>query len=968
MSEFFLKIVNMSISASWLVLAVLLLRLVMKRAPKWISVVLWSFVAIRLMCPFTFESGLSLIPSAETIPPEIMTDPSPEVHTGISSLNNAINPIVSESFAPEEMTSMNPLQFWVPLAALVWGLGIAGMVIYTAVSYILLRRKVATAIPLRKGILQSENVDSPFVLGILRPKIYLPFQIDDQALEYVIAHEQSHIRRKDHWWKPFGFLLLAVHWFNPLMWLGYILLCRDIELACDEKVIKDMDREAKASYSEALVVCSVHRRKIAACPLAFGEVGVKERVKSVLHYKKPAFWIIATAVVICTLVAICFLTNPADSYGFGIQSIRGGTYTENNRTPCIELDYFLLRDGDDYLSGGRWISWLSEDDPEYTKTGTIPYDGSLGQYRLMLKFPKTGPSASFRKNHEEGKIYPLEGISGTFENQFHYKVIYPENGGMIIYFGSDIPFGYKEPGMYNTRYLSGPIQIRLYGFAEPDSPEPTYSNEAVTWFEYEPYMDWDSLWETTVASFPDVTFRATPEAMEAVTPQGTERLYAGMPIWNTFFYDLTGDGYPELCSTVSMGSGMVDTHIVVYDYVNKETYRLMDRGNFDYRLRLDKQYGGLLVDKYRYMESVILTTDKLVFTKGTLNLAQDETHTVEHSKDEIAQTITTDLKTYYRLKNGKWMSDTGVLYQYRLEITGRMPNAAVDTTFVYLSNLESIPFEQAWKAAGLSSNTDDYFEMGEAVLVELRTGDGGETGSTQPSGNATEDRNYISYEEILEDYRRLQDSADTMTEEAQYAAFADLFASIAHGHPDQTESIAQLTLEIMGYKVTFQDEEVFEIARDYAIYFSRYAAGDQDAGVQSLISKVLSDTEFQLEFDYWGEMWYSVKMVSPGENWVTGEFTQPYKSELGQYLMEVTFHDAEPSQKFLNKHPINTDLKFTANGPNTQYDMTMRVVYNADHGYHVYIGSDDPFQVANQDPVKLRDLAGIVAIGIQFIR
>lgn len=312
LSEVFLKIVNMSISAGWLVLAVLLLRLVLKKAPKWISVILWGFVAIRLICPFSIESVLSLIPSAETVSPDIMMDWTPEISTGIGSVDTVINPIITQTFAPDPATSANPLQILIPVAGILWLAGIAVMLLYTAVSYFLLRRKVATAVLRRNNIYQSENVDSPFVLGIIKPKIYLPFQMDGKNLEYVIAHEEAHIRRKDHWWKPFGFVLLALHWFNPLMWLGYILLCRDIELACDEKVIKEMDNENRADYTQALVACSVNRRSIAACPLAFGEVGVKERVKSVMNYKKPAFWIIIAAIVTCVAVAVCFLTNPKE--------------------------------------------------------------------------------------------------------------------------------------------------------------------------------------------------------------------------------------------------------------------------------------------------------------------------------------------------------------------------------------------------------------------------------------------------------------------------------------------------------------------------------------------------------------------------------------------------------------------------------------------------------------------------------
>ena len=380
MSELFLRIVNMSISASWLVLAILLLRLILKKAPRWVCVLLWGLVAFRLICPFSFESILSLIPSAETIRPEIMMDWTPEISTGIGSVDTIVNPIITQTFAPELGASMNPLQFWIPLAAVIWIVGIVAMLIYTAVSYLLLRRKVGTAVRLKSNIYQSENVESPFVLGILQPKIYLPFRMDGQNMEYVIAHEESHIRRKDHWWKPVGFAFLALHWFNPLMWLGYILLCRDIELACDEKVIKQMDNEDRADYAQALVACSVNRRRIAACPLAFGEVGVKERVKSVMNYRKPAFWVIAASVVICIVVAVCFLTNPK---------------TDGDEQPGTELlgDLVIVDE-----KTGKVICGEKDGIPIKSRitSGIKPYfelsDGTwcAGQYRYLYRLEITG--------------------------------------------------------------------------------------------------------------------------------------------------------------------------------------------------------------------------------------------------------------------------------------------------------------------------------------------------------------------------------------------------------------------------------------------------------------------------------------------------------------------------------------------------------------------------------------------------
>ena len=300
----------MSISASWIVLVVLVLRVLLRKAPKWISVLLWGIVAVRLIFPFQMESAMSLIPNAETISPQVLVE-SPEMNTEIPILNHALDSVFQESnvtVAPEK--EINIMKMFVLVVSKVWFVGIFVMLAYTMVSYIRLKRKVGTAVLLQDNIFQSENIASPFVLGIIRPRIYLPFQMNEQDMKHVVSHEQAHIRRKDHLWKPLGFLILTIHWFNPLLWLGYILLCRDIELACDEKVIKEFDNEQKADYSQALLSCSVNRRMIAACPLAFGEVSVKDRVKTVLNYRKPAFWIIMVAILASVIVAVCFLTNP----------------------------------------------------------------------------------------------------------------------------------------------------------------------------------------------------------------------------------------------------------------------------------------------------------------------------------------------------------------------------------------------------------------------------------------------------------------------------------------------------------------------------------------------------------------------------------------------------------------------------------------------------------------------------------
>ena len=311
MAAVFLKLLNLSISASWLVLAVLVLRLISKRAPKWVNVLLWGIVALRLMLPFSVESALSLIPSAETVSPAVVQfDPAPTITSGVNIIDNAVNPSLSEHFAAVPTASVNPLYVWAYLAGWVWLIGLGAMLLYALVSYLRLRRRVSVSLCVRENIYLCDAISSPFILGVVKPHIYLPSGLDEVQRQNVLAHEQAHLARRDHWWKPLGFALLAVYWFNPVLWLAYTLLCRDIELACDERVIRTMDESAVKTYSTVLLACSMPRKAVITCPLAFGEIGVKERVRNALHYKKPAFWVVAASVAVCVVVAVCFLTNP----------------------------------------------------------------------------------------------------------------------------------------------------------------------------------------------------------------------------------------------------------------------------------------------------------------------------------------------------------------------------------------------------------------------------------------------------------------------------------------------------------------------------------------------------------------------------------------------------------------------------------------------------------------------------------
>ena len=324
MAAVFLKLLNLSISASWLVLAVLVLRLVSKRSPKWMNVLLWGIVALRLVLPFSVESALSLIPSAETVSPAVVQfDPAPTITSGVSIIDNAVNPSLSEHFAAVPTMSVNPLYVWTEIAGWVWLIGLGAMLLYALVSYLRLRRRVSVSLPVQDHIYLCDAISSPFILGVVKPHIYLPSGLDEVQRQNVLSHEQAHLARRDHWWKPLGFALLAVYWFNPVLWLAYALLCRDIELACDERVIRTMDESAVKTYSTVLLACSMPRKAVITCPLAFGEVGVKERVKNALHYKKPAFWVVAASVTVCIVVAVCFLTNPpTDTDAAGLVGFR----------------------------------------------------------------------------------------------------------------------------------------------------------------------------------------------------------------------------------------------------------------------------------------------------------------------------------------------------------------------------------------------------------------------------------------------------------------------------------------------------------------------------------------------------------------------------------------------------------------------------------------------------------------------
>ncbi|MBE5956324.1 MAG: hypothetical protein E7253_07720 [Lachnospiraceae bacterium] len=456
MEAVFLKIVNMSITATYMVMAVLFFRLIFKKAPKWIFCLLWSFVAVRLVCPFSFESGISLVPSAQPLPDEIIYTAEPQIDSGIDSVDQFVNPILEESFKTDDFASANKTQIWSFIFSQIWILGMAVLFSYAAGSYFLLKTKMGTATIYRgreeRGtalIKQSERVDSPFVLGFIRPVIYLPYEMEEQDLNYVLAHEMAHIRRKDHWWKPIGFLLLIVYWFNPFMWIAYLFLCRDIEAACDEKVIKEMEKEERQGYSTALLHCSVHRKTLMACPLAFGEVGVKERITTVMNYKKPAWKLVLLAAFVSLFIAVCLITNPEikDTEVMGAEYlVTKLIYAEDSP----ESDSFKKLGGCTITTNHHLVLAPAGEDGKMQWDDLI-YVGQMKPYEL------TNEELEGYVYHESlnlGKITDAYIISGKEENDIFYLAFQTKKGKTYLAKGWEDVSERGQDGSDDTRILA----------------------------------------------------------------------------------------------------------------------------------------------------------------------------------------------------------------------------------------------------------------------------------------------------------------------------------------------------------------------------------------------------------------------------------------------------------------------------------------------------------------------------------
>lgn len=454
MEGLFLSLWNRGAAAGWLILAILLLRLALQRAPKSVRPALWFLAAVRLVCPSFGESPLSLLPSAETVPQAVLERDAFYVNSGLTALNSTVNEQLVDYYETTPLPAGHTKSV-LSVCAAGWIAGMVLMAVWAFVSWLRLRRRVAEAVPEGEGVWLCDRIGSPFLLGLVHPRIYLPAGLDGESRTYVLAHERAHIRRRDHWVKPVGFLLLAAYWFNPLLWLAYVLLCRDIELACDERVIRELGSQSKKPYSQALLRCSVHRGMIAACPLAFGEVGVKERVKNVLNYKKPAFWVILVSLALCAAAAVCFLTDPVTrppEASVPEPDFSGLSTTELQKSPGMGSS-----DGPAVYSGGALL---------YQNPALSSYfSSSGGLYTSVMEDGDT-----LRIVDSEGSLFRY-----TLEETVHYRPeeLYDDETGFMHLAEEEAHFGRKlipEDAEQITR--------RTYLSEEPSADGP-YSREAI---------------------------------------------------------------------------------------------------------------------------------------------------------------------------------------------------------------------------------------------------------------------------------------------------------------------------------------------------------------------------------------------------------------------------------------------------------------------------------------------------------
>lgn len=777
MNRVFFEILNNAFAANWLIVAVIILRILLKKTPKWISCLLWGLVALRLVLPFSIESVFSLIPNTSyaLATMEYSTSSGTDTDMQIQMVNGVVNPVIANYFTPDPMASANPIQIWIFVLGVVWVIGIVLMLLYALISTLMLKRKVSVSIRLMDNVYECDEIESPFILGVIRPRIYLPSGMEEVMKECVLAHEKTHLKRGDHFWKPFGFLILAVYWFNPFCWIAYILLCRDIEYACDEKATKDMDKSWRADYCQALLQCSTRRRMISACPVAFGETGVKERIKSVLNYKKPAFWMIVIALVACVIVSVCFMTNPKTEEKMNIlddmedeqinvepENAEIVETEEPNEDVADSLkkwaEAFSSRDGETILAMSSEEVQNSLEDREFLNIGEDYVSSGVSSPMLTWGEGVT----SYRISHQDDSgntadILYYAWTSDPHVSVWHEMVSYSiENGEFVVTAEELQYYDYIASGIeFNEAYaygISGTLMdYTINGLGEALNDNALLSSSKMYQELFEPEsaarvllnllhnenkvkletIDDDALAGTSVR----ITFAedGMTQMVTMVQPWGKNGIWIpqdynqGEPteevmidevmnrvlqevgLENAYAWNNTAELKENSDLIIKMATDKTGEY-AVYGIISPEydSYGMLlndiidgeDNWNYVYepwiytgapssQPRLEWTNDGTLTFSYPYaMEGEQYLWKHCIVDAGY------ETGHMELIFQEESDVDDENLGVSYEEQGGQYVVEGDMVFQYKMVLTGRSPNAETDTMYIVLTNDPDITFEQ----------------------------------------------------------------------------------------------------------------------------------------------------------------------------------------------------------------------------------------------------------------------------------
>lgn len=435
MDKLFLQIINMSITSSYVIMFVIVIRLLLKRFPKIFSYALWSVVLFRLIFPFSIEGIFSLIPvNVSSVPADIVYTAKPEINSGIAVIDNSVNNILPPA---TPISSANPMQIWIFIGEAVWLIGIFTLIVYSIYTTVKLYRNLRNANHIIDNIYETDKFKTPFVFGIVRPKIFLPANLSETEKTYISLHEQTHIKRFDQVIKLISFLVTCIHWFNPLVWIAFFLMSEDMELSCDESVIKKMGNDIKKEYSSSLLFLSTGRRIIGGCPIAFGENNTKGRIKNVLNYKKHKLWVIAVVVIVIIILAVGLLTNPHDDENiYKIDKTKVVRITRqsfpNEVGDIEELDQKIWADLIEEINSGKWSDLSEEnfpdvDDISLNITITLARDDSVDNKEYILAIYRNKDKNFLGKEHEYSLALAYDNLNDNIKiwslpQESYYKI------------------------------------------------------------------------------------------------------------------------------------------------------------------------------------------------------------------------------------------------------------------------------------------------------------------------------------------------------------------------------------------------------------------------------------------------------------------------------------------------------------------------------------------------------------------